>query len=176
MKYKVNILSGKGLNELIKAVEKRKKWLKDKTQLLLTRLADKGYQVASYGFSTDNAIYDGTNDVMVNVEDRGDTTRAVVATGATVLFIEFGTGITYADDHPEKPHGLLGRGEYGLGNGKRKTWGYYGEPGTNGVEVTRNGKTVVLTHGNPANKPMYEAAKQLREDLPKIVKEVFGND
>ena len=64
--------------------------------------------------------------------------------------------------------------EYGQGRGKQSTWGYYGEPGTNGTVVGERAKgTLVLTHGNPANMPMYNAVKELELRLGEIVKEVF---
>jgi len=174
-KFTVNALTGEGLDEFINSLDNYDKWLKAKANELLTRLTDEGYQIAAAGFT--GAAYDGTNDSAVSVEDRGENIKAVVAVGSAVLFIEFGTGITYPDDHPEAgQHGMV-RGGYGKGKGKQATWGYYGDPGTNGeVRTNKSGKEVVLTHGNPANKPMYEAAKQLREKLPGMVREVFGSD
>lgn len=144
---------------------------KKRLRKALERLAQEGYEVASAGFAS--AEYDGTNDVTVSVEDRGKI-KAVVAVGGTVLFIEFGTGVTYPDNHPEaKELGML-RGEYGKGRGKQSTWGYYGEPGTNGTVAGERAKgTLVLTHGNPANMPMYNAVKELELRLGEIVKEVF---
>lgn len=174
-KYTINLITGSGIDELLKGVEDYKKRLKTKSEELLKRLTEEGYQIASAGFS--GAQYDGTNDSSVRVEDRGDHAKAIVAVGSSVLFIEFGTGVTYPDSHPEAgQHGMV-RGGYGQGKGKQHTWGYYGDPGTNGVmRETKSGKSVVLTHGNPANMPMYEAVKQLRERLPELVREVFGND
>ena len=81
---------------------------------LLERLTQEGYEVASAGFAS--AEYDGTNDVTVSVEDRGKI-KAVVAVGGTVLFIEFGTGVTYPDNHPEARDLGMERGEYGHGRG-----------------------------------------------------------
>jgi hypothetical protein len=167
---------GSGIDDFIKGIEEYKKWLKSRSEILLRKLADEGYQIAAAGFQ--NAQYDGTNDSAVSVEERGENIRAIVAIGSVVLFIEFGTGITYPDTHPEAAQNGMVRGGYGQGKGKQSTWGYYGEPGTNGVVRTnpKTGRTVVLTHGNPANMPMYEAVKQLRERLPELVREVFGSD
>lgn len=174
-KFVVNIFTGEGLDDLVKASEEYQIKLKEKSKELLARLADEGYQIASAGFA--GAAYDGTNDSAVTVEDRGTHIKAIVAVGSAVLFIEFGTGVTYPDDHPEAgAHGMV-RGGYGKGKGKQSSWGYYGDPGTNGdVKFNKSGQAVVITHGNPANKPMYEAAKQLRERLPELVREVFGSD
>ena len=173
MKHKVvTTLSPTGVQQMIDSVQEYREWLKTGCTLLLERLAQEGYEVASAGFS--DATYDGTNDVTVSVEDRGKI-KAVVAVGGTVLFIEFGTGVTYPDNHPEAGDLGMERGEYGQGRGKQFTWGYYGEPGTNGTVVGERAKgTLVLTHGNPANMPMYNAVKELELRLGEIVKEVFG--
>ena len=81
----------------------------------------------------------------------------------------------YADNHPEAGKNGMIRGGYGQGKGNQSTWGYYGSPGTNGVVRKETDKgTLVTTHGNPANMPMYEAAKQLKERLSELVKEVFN--
>ena len=166
-------LSVAGIETAIREVEKYKVWLRERSNLLLDRLADEGYQIASAKFA--RAVYDGTNDASVSVEQRGTAARAVVAVGSSVLFIEFGTGVTYPDSHPEAADHGMTRGEYGQGKGSRSSWGYYGDPGTHGqLKETSNGNTVVITHGNPANMSMYETVKELRERLPVIVKEVFS--
>lgn len=98
-----------------------------------------------------------------------------MAVGKAVLFIEFGTGVTYPDNHPEARDCNMKRGEYGQGHGKQQSWGYYGEPGTNGVlKEKKNGGFVVITNGNPANMPMYETVKELQDRLTEIAKEVFS--
>lgn len=175
-KYSINIQTGEGLNDLIKALKAYQKNIKTKSKELLQRLTDEGYEIASSGF--DKAQYDGTNDVKVAIEEREDHVRAIVASGNTALFIEFGTGVYYSDDHPEAAqHGMI-RGAYGQGKGKNRTWGYYGDAGTNGVpkDKEKDGKRLILTHGNPANKPMYETVKRLEKRLPELVREVFGID
>lgn len=172
MKHKVvTTLSPSGVQQMIDSVREYREWLKTGCTKLLERLAQEGYEVASAGFA--DATYDGTNDVTVSVEDRGKI-KAVVAIGGTALFIEFGTGVTYPDNHPEASELGMVRGEYGQGHGKQYTWGYYGEPGTNGTVAGERAKgTLVLTHGNPANMPMYNAVKELELRIGEIVKEVF---
>lgn len=166
-------LSVDGVNKLLKAVEDYKKWLENRTQILLDRLVTEGLGMSSAKFT--KAIYDGTNDVSVSVETRGQNVRAVVAVGQSVLFIEFGTGVTYPDTHPEAGELGMNRGEYGKGHGKQTSWGYYGEPGTNGkLQETAKGEGVVITHGNPANMPMYETVKELEQRLGEIARVVFA--
>lgn len=170
----VNVpLSAAGIDTLIKATREYKTWLENCTEVLLDRLAADGVETASVRFA--KAVYDGTNDVSVSVENRGKGVRAVVAVGQSVLFIEFGTGVTYTDNHPEAAELGMNRGEYGKGHGKQNSWGYYGDPGTNGkARETASGKTVVITHGNPANRSMYETVKELEQRLREIAREVFA--
>lgn len=165
-------LSVAGIDNAIRELDRYVAWLKSKTTLLLDRLSQKGFEIASVNFT--KAVYDGTNDVSVSVEQRGTKARAIVAVGSSVLFIEFGTGVTYPDNHPEAAGLGMRRGEYGAGHGKQASWGYYGDPGTNGeVRTKANGKSMVITHGNPANMSMYDTVKQLQQILPGLAKEVF---
>lgn len=166
-------LSQRGIDTLLREIESYTVWLKERSQVLLDRLAQAGFEVASARFA--KAVYDGTNDASVSLETRSEGVRAVVAVGASVLFIEFGTGVTYPDNHPQAAELDMKRGEYGQGHGKQSSWGYYGDPGTNGVvKMKKDGSTVVITHGNPANMPMYETVKELEAMLPELVKEVFS--
>lgn len=166
-------LSQRGIDTLLREIESYTVWLKERSQVLLDRLAQAGFEVASARFA--KAAYDGTNDASVSMETRSEGVRAVVAVGASVLFVEFGTGVTYPDNHPQAAELGMKRGEYGQGHGKQSSWGYYGDPGTNGVvKMKKDGSTVVITHGNPANMPMYETVKELEAMLPELVKEVFS--
>lgn len=174
MSQTINVpLSIPAYDSLIRKIEDLGNWQSDRAIVFADRLAQEGMEIASVKFS--QAVYDGTNDVSVTVELRGNNVRAVVATGGATLFIEFGTGVTYPDDHPEAGELGMKRGEYGQGHGKQHSWGYYGDPGTNGVlKEKKNGGFVVITHGNPANMPMYETVKELQDRLTEIAKEVFS--
>ena len=166
-------LSIPAYDSLIRKIEDLGNWQSDRAIVFADRLAQEGMEIASIKFS--QAVYDGTNDVSVTVEPRGNNVRAVVATGGATLFIEFGTGVTYPDNHPEAGELGMKRGEYGQGHGKQHSWGYYGDPGTNGVlKEKKNGGFVGITHGNPANMPMYETVKELQDRLTEIAKEVFS--
>lgn len=174
MSQTINVpLSIPAYDSLIRKIEDLGNWQSDRAIVFADRLAQEGMEIASVKFS--QAVYDGTNDVSVTVEPRGNNVRAVVAIGGATLFIEFGTGVTYPDDHPEAGELGMKRGEYGQGHGKQHSWGYYGDPGTNGVlKEKKNGGFVVITHGNPANMPMYETVKELQDRLTEIAKEVFS--
>lgn len=176
MIYKCEIgIDGSGINEALTTLEEFKREVAGKTEEFVDRLAMRGVEVARIGFA--GAAYDGSLglDSPPGFVRTGPTSGVVRVSGPTCLFIEFGTGVTYPDNHPEAAKNGMVRGEYGKGHGKQRTWGYYGDPGTNGeVREKKNGKVVVLTHGNPANAPMYNAVKKLEEEITSIAREVFG--
>lgn len=167
-------ISVKGLDKTLARLDKlikRQSNLEAKAQELLRRLGEEGVSVASYYFS--RAIYDGTNDVTVHYEvDKNQL--LVIAEGHAVAFIEFGTGVynpAYEAPDMASRIGVVGRGEYGKGYGKRRAWVYRGDPGTEG-EVLKNG--AVLTHGNPPASAMYTTTKDMRRKIREIAKEVFS--
>ena len=151
--------------------------LNEKIHTMLERLAEIGVDTAAVKFQT--AQYDGDNDVVVNEPEwLSDTQLLISATGSSVTFIEFGTGVHYTEQHPKAAEVGALRGEYGKGHGSRDVWGYYGNPGTNGVvRKTVEGKgSLVLTHGNPPSRALYDAGKEMRERIVEIATEVFRND
>ena len=166
-------LTPDGISRLIDEVEAYKKWITSKVTEFVSRLGEEGVSIASAQFS--QAQYDGTNDVSVSLEVRDSNRVAVVAIGAATLFIEFGTGVLYPDDHPEAAENGMVRGMYGSRLGRlQKGWRYVGDPGTHG-EVITEGKHVgeIRTLGNPANMPMYNTVKELEERFAEIAREVF---
>ena len=63
-------LTEQSIDNAIKELEDYKKWLKEKTQEFVKALADEGMQISRAKFQS--ATYDGTNDVSVSVESRGE--------------------------------------------------------------------------------------------------------
>ena len=177
MKRKFTIgIDGSGIDELISTLEKLPAWLESRAKVLLDRLTSEGYEIASAGFA--GAEYDGTNDVSVSIEERGATTKAVVAVGSAALFIEFGTGVRHPDNHPEAGANGMIRGGYGHRLGRLESGWRYPEENGAGTNATRDDKHpgYLHTYGNPANMPMYNGAKQIRERLPELAREVFSGD
>lgn len=158
-------LSTQGIENLIRDVEERKRWLQRKTDELASRLAEIGCENARIDFAI--AQYDGQKDCSVHVEPRGDGQYAVVADGDTVLFIEFGAGITYAEpQHPEAGVNGMGVGTY---PGQKHAFdpnGWYIPKSAGGGH----------TYGNAPAMPMYNAVKYLEQNLERIAQEVFASD
>lgn len=166
-------LNSSSIEHAIRELQNYKKWILEKTEEFLKALGEEGVQISSVKFS--EAEYDGTNDVSCSVEERDSTKVAVVAIGNAALFIEFGTGITYADNHPEAAANGMIRGEYGHRLGRlEKGWRYKGDPGTHG-EVITEGKHAgeVHTYGNPANMCMYLTIRELEQRFEEIARRVY---
>jgi len=174
MKKVVHVeLNADSIGNAIQELRNYRKWLLEKTAEFVRVLGEEGMQIASLKFA--EATYDGTNDVSCSIEERDSNHVAVVAIGSAVLFIEFGTGITYADDHPEAAANGMIRGEYGHKLGRlEKGWRYKGDPGSNG-EIITEGKHAgeVHTYGNPANMSMYQTVRELEQRFEEIARRVY---
>ena len=166
-----------GLDRIKSKISAYQRSLADKQRRFLERLAQIGIDVADVRFK--EAQYDGVNDVEVSrtPEWDGDNRLFIVANGTAVAFIEFGTGVHYTEQHPKAAELGMVRGGFGQGKGAQDGWGYYGSPGTNGKVVRETDKgPVIFTHGNPPARAMYDAGKQMKEDVARIAREVFGSD
>lgn len=151
-------LTDKSIDAAIKEVQKYKAWVEEKENELRQRLAALGATVASIRFST--AIYTGTNDVTVRVDDNGSV-ATIYAEGESVAFIEFGSGAKHGYGHPQAGEFGVGPGTYPDGKGN---WdnpkGWYIPGGEH-------------TYGNPPAQAMYDAVQTITEQVTIIAKEVF---
>lgn len=155
-------LSAESIDNAIKELEAFRKSIEAKKDELLEKLGEIGVKEASVRFTT--AMYDGVNDSAVTLESTADG-YAIVAEGAAVAFIEFGSGVYHNPSEPypnDRPAGIVGIGEYGKGYGKRQAWGFRDEAGE-----------LVITHGNPAAMPMWYASEEMRSEIKRIAREVF---
>ena len=155
-------LSESGIQKIQDELVVYRKWQEEKARELAERLASLGATVASIRFS--RAVYIGKKDVDVTVEELPNGYK-VKADGESVLFIEFGSGVTYGYGHPEA-------GEFGMGPGTYPDGkGHWDDPKGWYLPKSAGGGH---TFGNPPAMPMYEARKAIEQELPRIVKEVFG--
>ena len=161
MKIVIDPFDPKSISEAIKELDRYKKWVQEKEEILRQRLAQLGATVASIEFS--RAIYNGTNDVSVRVEDNGRK-ATIFAEGSAVLFIEFGSGEKYGGGHPDA-------GKFGYGPG---TW----SDGPNGKGKWDDPNGWYFAHGqhsfgNPPAMAMVHARDAILEQLTAISREVF---
>ena len=159
-KIVIDGLSHKNISSAIREVRKYQAWVAKKEAELRLRLASLGATVASIQFA--RAIYNGTNDVSVRVDDTGSV-AVIYAEGESVAFIEFGAGITYGSGHPQAGELGVGPGTYPEGKGHwdnpRGWWYAHGEH----------------TYGNPPAMAMYSAVQAMTEEVTKIAREVFAS-
>ena len=90
-------LNSHSIDRAIKQIRKLDAEWDRKIDTLLQRLASIGATKASLDFS--RAVYTGDNDVYVSVEPI-ENGYSIIASGEAVLFIEFGSGVTYGYGHP----------------------------------------------------------------------------
>lgn len=163
MKIKVNPFDKASINEAIKQLEAYKKDFLVKEQIFVRRLAEIGLSVASTGFAL--ADYDGTNDVVVRMEASG-TRAAVIASGETVGFIEFGTGVKFPEWNNTGTEYVPPRhGTYGKGYGARPHGWYFKPNGSEGAAQH--------TYGNPPAEAMLTAREVIVERVTQIAREVW---
>ena len=161
MKIVIDPFDQKSVSEAIKELDRYKRWVQEKEKILRQRLAQLGATVASIEFS--RAIYNGTNDVSVRVEDNGRK-ATIFAEGSAVLFIEFGSGEKYGGGHPDAGKFGYGPGTYSDGpNGK----GHWDDP--NGWYFSHGQHSF----GNPPAMAMVHARDAILEQLTAIAREVF---
>lgn len=163
MSKTINItLDTKSINNAIKELKRYKAWVLQKETELRVRLASVGATVASIQFS--RAIYNGSNDVTVRVDDTGSV-AVIYAEGESVAFIEFGSGIKYGYGHPNAS-------EFGFGPG---TWS--DGPEGKGHWDNENGwwfGSGQHTYGNPPAMGMAKAMEKMVEQYTEIAREVFS--
>ena len=161
MKIVIDPFDPKSISEAIKELDRYKRWVQEKEEILRQRLAQLGATVASIEFS--RAVYNGTNDVSVRVDDNGRK-ATIFAEGSAVLFIEFGSGEKYGGGHPDA-------GKFGYGPG---TW----SDGPNGKGHWKDTSGWYFSHGqhsfgNPPAMAMVHARDAIVEQLTAIAREVF---
>lgn len=162
MKITVNPFDKKSIDNAIQLVERYKKDFEAKESEFLRRLAEIGVRVAQSGFAT--ADYDGINDVTVSME-RTNAGYSVVASGETVGFIEFGTGVKYPEwdntgmDYTPPKHGTYGKG---LGKNPHGWW-----------FKQNDGGKATHTYGNTPAEAMRTARDEMVENVIRIAREVW---
>ena len=154
-------LSEESLKAAVKELYQYSAWVKKKEDELRSRLAMIGATAASLRFS--RAIYNGTNDVSVRVDNNGSV-AVIYAEGEAVAFIEFGSGIKYGYGHPLA-------GQFGVGPGTwsqdhAKQWdnpkGWYYAPKKH-------------SYGNPPARAMENARNEVAESITWVAREVFSH-
>lgn len=151
-------LSPASCKKALKELEKYQKGIKSKLDEVCKRLAEIGREEALSIINTIR-LQEGNAVERVDVEPI-DNGYKLVMEGADVYFIEFGTGDGVSAHYDTSVPVAWGSwsAEHGQMLFTKGFW-YYDH-----VRYT----------GTPAYMPMYYAEKKMREEMPRVVKEVFG--
>lgn len=162
MEIKTNI------SDVIRRLETERNTLRDKVRLLMEELARLGVSYAEWSYGA--AEYDGEKDVSVSFDWTEENTLRITSQGASVLFIEFGTG-PFGFGHPDAERLGYGPGTWSDGpDGKghwQQPWGWFYKDG--------NGDTQ-HSDGNVASESMSGAAEEMRKSITEIARRIFLND
>ena len=158
----VDVFDPASIDSAINELREYAKWVKAKANELVKRLADMGAVLAAIEFS--RVPYHGAKDVEVDVEARGPNTYAIVASGETVLILEFGAGVTYGYGHPQAD-------EFGYGPTTYPGQKHAADPNGWWIPKDAGGGH---TYGNPPAMAMYRTDKELRDRLLEVAREVFS--
>lgn len=148
-------LSKESCKAALKELKKYQKQIKPNMLEVCKRLAEIGMAEANAHLKLAN----GNDDARLSIEPM-DGGYKLVMSGTDVYFIEFGTG-SYVEPHYQTSVPVFAGSwsmEHSQKYAKQGWWWYGGEP----------------LVGTEAYMPMYYAEKKMREEMPRIVKEVFG--
>ena len=167
----INLFDGKSINNAIQQIQKYKESLNDKCELFVRRLAEVGIPIIDQNIASAAGDSDKNHNTYIKLNSFGSYSQAeLICEGTDLLFIEFGAGVHYNGAVGSSPHPLgqeMGYtiGSYGKGQGKNDFWFYYADTGE-----------AVMSHGTQATMPVYKAGVEMRRQILKIAKEVFGGD
>ena len=166
----VDALDTVSVSMAIRALESYQKWVEAKTRQLAERVARLGVDIAQMRFGWASLDYQGDDKEITVTCEPTKRGFSINASGHAVCFLEFGAGVYWngiepypGDELTHRPPGVVGIGEYGKGQGKNMGW----------VFKDSNGNKV-FTRGNQAHKPLWHSANEMRNQLARIAKEVFG--
>lgn len=157
MKITIDPLNKASISAALSQIKQYRREFQQKEREFTRRLAEIGVSVAQAGYSV--ADYDGENDVSVRLVKRPNG-YAVVASGKTVGFIEFGTGVKHPEwdnsgmQYTPPKHGTYGKG---MGNNPK---GWFYAPGRH-------------TYGNHPAEAMRTARDEMIERVLQIAREVW---
>lgn len=150
------------IDRAIKQLEDYRDSLQQKGNEICQRLANVAELRASVAY--DATMYDGfPKDYEVHVETINNG-FAVVASGETVLILEFGAGVTYGYGHPLAGQFGMGPGTYPDGKG------HWDNPHGWWIPKSAGGGH---TYGNAPSMAMYWSAQEARREVEQVAREVF---
>ena len=158
-------LDPKSIDRAIKRMQAYQNRLERKCRNIAEECAKLGALSATIDFS--RVPYVGDKDLTVNVRREGEK-YVITAAGETVMFLEFGSGAAYGDGHPDAAKYGFGPGTWSDGpNGKH----HWNDPRGWYVPKEKGGGH---SYGNPPAMAMYNASKNIQQEIEQIARRVFA--
>lgn len=163
-------LSHKSIQDTIKQLRAYQKSLTSKNEEFVRRLTELGIPVIDENIALAQGDSDKSHNTYIKINSFGGYSQAtLVCEGSGLLFIEFGSGISYntpagISPHPKGQEFGYTIGSYGQGKGKNESWVYYSDSGE-----------WVRSYGTEATMPVYKASVKIMQSIRKIAKEVFSS-
>ena len=143
-----------------------------KIQTFLQKLADIGVTVAKVHYQDVPNEYGNIEYPTVSFEVIDNNNVCVVATGVDLLFLEFGTGITYAEPYPTD-EGFEPTFKAGDWSDNEELGGKHHWDNPKGWYLPKPYPSGSRTKGIAPSRGMYEAKKAMQNNIERIAKEVF---
>ena len=172
MAYKIiniDLLNNRSLDKAIQQLREYQNSLNDKCTEFVRRLAEIGIPVIDENIAAAQGDSDKGHNTYIKIKSFGSYSQAeLIVESKSILWIEFGAGVHFNGHLGSSPHPKgeeLGYtiGSYGKGQGKNDFWFYYADSGE-----------AVMSHGTQATMPVYKAGLEIKRQVLKIAKEVFG--
>lgn len=172
MAYKIiniDLLNNRSLDKAIQQLREYQNSLNDKCTEFVRRLSEVGIPVIDENIASVQGDSDKSHNTYIKINSFGSYSQAeLICEGKDLLFIEFGSGVHYnghlgGSPHPEGEELGYTIGSYGKGQGKNDFWFYYADTGE-----------AVMSHGTQATMPVYKAGLEIKRQILKVAKEVFG--
>jgi HK97 gp10 family phage protein len=159
-KYTIK-LNPKDIGRVIKDIEKYKRELTEKVNLLIEELTDYGVQVAKAQVRELGAWYTGELESSIEGYFSPSVGVGIIKAGAPyAVYVEFGTGIVGKN----QPHPSPDNWRYDINNHGDSGWWYFND----------NTGRMQWTKGMPSRPFMYNTARELENACERIAREVFG--
>lgn len=165
----INLYDFDSIQRAIEQIQNYRFDLNNKCAVFVRRLAEVGIPVIDQKISSAIGDSSKNHNTYIKINSFGPYSQAVlIVEGKDLLFIEFGAGVHYNGNSGGSPHPKgkeMGYtiGSYGKGQGKNDFWFYYADSGE-----------AVMSHGTESTMPVYKAGIEIRRQVLKIAREVFG--
>lgn len=155
------------IESAINELQAYKRDLERRVRLLLKRLIDEGVEIAKAKVVEHKIIHDNELTNSINGFANGNV-GFIRVDDEHAVFFEFGTGPVGASHSHPLGVSYKSEGWYTAADGKPMDQLYGWKP------LGDDGDTYFFTEGQEAKPFMYETAQKLKDEFPRIVKEVFG--